>query len=926
MTTSRLSLGTSTPMKNNACKTPSNRIVAHLLAVGAVLLLASVATQAQVSFFTPPTYAGTGQLFVADFNGDGKPDLLSGDGTLQLATGKGTFTTGTPVAGGALAVADFNGDGKPDVLQQGTGTLLVLLGNGDGTFQKPISTPSGASLWAIAAGDLNGDGKADVVGVFNNSLIVYLSKGDGTFAAGVAYSLPNPPNWTVTSVILGDVNGDGKVDVTVIPTNGAQTQVVVFLGNGDGTLQSPKTSPGPVGAGFGLFPAVEGDFNDDGKPDLVISTGAYCDVCTGTWDIFLLLGNGDGTFQSPTAVIPWSGAGDLALAAADLNNDGKLDIVLENGVSSGQDVIFGETIAQIYMGNGEGTFSNANNYVLQFTLCYSCETAPPTSYLAIADFNLDGKPDIAAAGVVLLGNGNGTFQGIQLGAVQDFSGVTVTGDFAKNGKPGVAMLSNPQYFNNLYILSNNGAGALSLIHTYQLQQPGFAIVTTDLNGDGNLDLVVFQTDPISTTWGYSVLLGNGDGSFQSPIFYPQNVQANAYSYAVVVGDFNNDGKPDIAATLGGYSSLVVLLGNGDGTFAAPAYYYDDGAAFAASLVTADFNSDGKLDLAVGVPDPQNPTTAILFGNGDGTFQAAVFPSSLKGFAATLTADLRGNGKADLLGGAQVALGNGDGTFTVLPGYLQCGIGQVADINGDGIPDVIGPTGGCVQLGNGDGTFGSPVPIPNVRGIISVVDMNGDGRPDIVFPEGGAGVLLNNTTPDFAIGPASGSPTSQTVNAGQGAKFSLLVTPYGKFTGTVNLSCVITPKATPAPTCSLSSSSVQLSGSGRQPVTVTVGTTASVTSGMISYGGLPGGASPYLWTVALLASAMFFGRRLCGLAASATPIAVLVAAMLAGCGGGSSSSTPSTHTTPGTPAGTYTAAVTAASGSLQHTTTLTVVVQ
>jgi len=214
----------------------------------------------------------------------------------------------------------------------------------------------------------------------------------------------------------------------------------------------------------------------------------------------------------------------------------------------------------------------------------------------------------------------------------------------------------------------------------------------------------------------------------------------------------------------------------------------------------------------------------------------------------------------------------------------------------------------------------------VPGIISVVDMNGDGRPDIVFPEGGAGVLLNNTTPDFAIGPAPGSPNSQTISAGQSAKFSLLVTPYGKFTGTVNLSCAITPVVTPAPTCSLSSSSVQLSGNKNQPVTVTVGTTALVTSGMITYGGLPGGVSPYVWMVGLLASAMFFRRTLRGWAASAAPIAALLAAMLAGCGGGSSSSTQGTHTTPGTPAGTYTATVTATSGSLSHNATLSVVVQ
>jgi len=137
------------PVKSDlASKAALIRLVIGIALLGTVLMPVA---QAQVNFSPPPAFAAGGTLFMADFNGDGKPDILGSDGTLNLGKGDGTFTTGTPVAGTPLAVADFNGDGKPDVLEQGTFSLLVLLGNGDGTFQSPISTGSGASLTVVAA-------------------------------------------------------------------------------------------------------------------------------------------------------------------------------------------------------------------------------------------------------------------------------------------------------------------------------------------------------------------------------------------------------------------------------------------------------------------------------------------------------------------------------------------------------------------------------------------------------------------------------------------------------------------------------------------------------------------------------------------------------------------------------------------------------
>ncbi len=901
----------------------------------------SLSTQAQVSFFQPPTYAGSGSVFVADFNGDGKPDILTSDGTMNLGNGDGTFTLGTSVSvssGQVLAVADFNGDGKADVLEQGTGTLLVLSGNGDGTFQTAISTVSGASLSVVSAADLNGDGKADVVGLFGSSLLVYISKGDGTFAAGVSYNIGFTSFGFSPVLSLGDFNGDQKTDVVVsLAIISGAGQEITFLGNGDGTFQTtPKTSTGVVNPGFSAI----GDFNGDGRLDLALSQAI--NGCTGDCNGSVLLGNGDGTFQAPAVVFSNSeGVSFGALAAADMNGDGKLDLVVNQ---------IGAQVAQVYLGDGDGTFSITNDYIASMAINTG---GPPANQLAVGDFNGDKKVDVASLNSVLLGNGDGTFQGIPIGSIASVALASVAGDFEKDGTPDIAVEGFAGTALSLTILHNNGAGVLSPLHSYALpyalENYNSAIVTADFNGDGNLDLIVFAMVPNSSEWAYIELLGNGDGSFQSPVSYTESDAGSLAfggSSSFVVADFNNDKKPDIAFTFQGYAasssdSLGILLGNGDGTFAAPVFYYDDGFM---PLMLADFNGDGKLDLATSGVDSSTNTrqSAILFGNGDGTFQAAVFPTSLSGFQAQFSADLNNDGKADLISGAltpstitnQVALSNGDGSFTLLPA-LAYQVSAVADFNGDGKIDVVAtqntissigvpvPQQTGVLLGNGDGTFGSFINIVN-NGVlpldIQIADMNHDGTPDIVFPWfPGIGVLLNTATAvaqDFAITAASGSTSSQTISAGQTASFNLVVVPMGSFTGTVNLSCAVTPASATAPTCSLSTSSLQIGSSGAQPVIVKVSTTSATAAVEFSHS-LPPGTMPLTWSLLLLGSAWLCGRNRRRLLVLGAPVILLALAFCASCGGGSSSSSQGTK---------YDVTVTATAGSVSQNMALTVVVQ
>ena len=983
-----------------------------VIVISVAFLIVCCSVQAQVSFFQPPTFSENGVFFVADFNGDGKPDILSGDGTMNLGNGDGTFSPGTAVSGGALAVADFNGDGKPDVLQQGTGTLLVLLGNGDGTFQAPISSPSNANLLLVTTTDLNADGKADALGIFNNALIVYLGKGDGTFAAGVSYDLGSSSGgaWALS---FGDFNGDGKTDVVITTVESTFAGLEsAFLGNGDGTLQSAKTSATIQDPGY----VAVGDFNGDGKLDLAVSSnpdscGSPLFGCT----VSVLLGNGDGTFQAPASVIAASGS----LASADVDGDGKLDLVFQGD----------PTLAQTYLGNGDGTFSNAFNYVLRIPS--DVMTYPPESAIAVADFNGDGKPDVAIGGYLLLGNGSGALQATPLSAMPSGVGFGVTGVFDSSSLQGVAAGTGT----SLYILKNNGDGTLSISHSYTLQVQGYQIFASDLNGDGNVDLLVLNYDSSTLQAGYSFLSGNGDGSFQAPAFYPLNISGNA-----VLADFNHDKKLDLVIEEDN-QTVGILLGIGDGTFSSPVSYFTDGVGIP---VVADFNGDGNLDVASYVEtDPLQ--TSILYGNGDGTFKPAAFPPSLSGFLPSFAADLNNDGKADLISSDQVALGNGDGTFTMLPplsgnGGLPTVVG-VVDLNGDAKTDlIVNFASGShyvqteVVLGNEDGTFGTQINIPTVylpRPFL-ISDMNNDGRSDLIFfwntiAVSGIGVELNTTpsgfelsasplspasvtagnsatstvtvaptfgfngsvtlscsglpsgatcgfnpptivnssgssvltvsttagtvpgtypvkaqgsasaiansvavslvvqaSPDFALSPSSGSPTSQTISAGQTASFSLDVTPSGAFTGAVSLICAITPAVTPAPTCSLSSSLMNLTGSGTQTIAVSVKTTGSSSAILpLPDFRLPWTTIPWMLTMGLGGVLMLNRRRGAFVArACVAPILILFVGILMSCGG---SSTSTTTTTQGTPPGTYTTTVTATSGSLSHNTALQVVV-
>ncbi len=303
------------------------------------------------------------------------PPAASAD--LHLAPAVSYGTGGLPQA---VAVADFNGDSKPDlaVANNADGTVSVLLGNGDGTFQSKLDQAAGTSPVALAAADLNGDGKQDLAVATATGVSVLIGKGDGTFDDAVSYGAGG-----ASGVAIGDLNGDGKLDLAAASASG---NIAVFLGDGTGAFQ-PETD---YAVGRSPSSVAIGDLNGDGIPDAAV-TNAGSDTFS------VLLGNGDGTFQPETELgTPQHPA---SVAIGDLNHDGIADVVVGSGTLTSGSV-------SVFVGKGEAAFADRVDY----------PAGLGTASVALADVNGDGRPDVASANGVantvslLLGNGDGSLK------------------------------------------------------------------------------------------------------------------------------------------------------------------------------------------------------------------------------------------------------------------------------------------------------------------------------------------------------------------------------------------------------------------------------------------------------------------------------------------------------------------------------------
>jgi len=586
---------------------------------------------------------------------------------------------------------------------------------------------------AVAGGDFNGDGKVDlatseIVPPFDFSKIsLWFGDGQGGFENVISFTV----NGAIIGLDAGDFNKDGRLDLLGSGNGfgGFSAGFVELLGNGDGTFQIGNPVPtGPPGFSASIF----ADLNGDGRDDVVVANQTDSSV-------YVALSGADGKLGAPVkyqlSIAP------TTIAAADFNGDGKDDLVTANSNSP---------TLTLLTNNGSGGFSVASGP----------NTGGNNNSITTGDFNGDGKADIATAQTAsiaaLLGDGSGGFSPVK--KIGNKGGPAIIAeDFSGDGKDDLVLGGS-----TTTALFNDGAGNFNSTITYGTGTFTTAFVAKDFNGDGKIDLAASGHNSHTV----SILLNANGSAFQAPnVFEP-----SLFPSTLNVGDLNRDGKPDLVVA--NNLSFEVSFGDGKGSFVAPRRFDSlldlSGAISAVQL--GDFNKDGNTDLAfTGGPFSGAAGSVIVaFADAGGNFSAARTKKISVGARPVdlLAADFNGDGALDLAtanaasNDVSILLGNGMGDFIAAPAApvgLEPGSLAAADFNGDGKTDLAVANRNSavltILLGDGKGGFSSMlIGLGANPREVKTADVNGDGKADLIALQNNAGlvsVFLGNGGGGFA---------------------------------------------------------------------------------------------------------------------------------------------------------------------------------
>lgn len=650
----------------------------------------------------------------------------------------------------ATSAGDFDGDGNQDVVTASYDKLYVYYGNGTGTFDAaPLtvySYNSNTYVFPLAA-DFNSDGRSDIAFFRTNpqtsqpAIAVYFGNADKTFKVPV-FSSPSP---MPTDLKAADMDHDGKLDL-IGPAQASGNNLIVTY---KGDLSGGFAAADQANTGAAAVSAIPVDIDSDGLNDLVYGTSQ---------DLRVIRNLGGGAYAAPLTIATVS-FGFSSVRGADVNNDGKIDIIASQALTS-------TPIAAVRLGTGTFAFTTSPDITLN--------TNERATLTAIADLDLDGKKDLVFSSpnrtIIHRGAGDGTFA--QQTVIADGGGGDAfVSDVNGDGSPDIVANESIEF-------AVVGSGSFSVLMNYGDGTFISAPTVTTLAGTKDVETAHFNTDTLPDM----VIVNRGAGGGPGPIYVliqgtaagPSGSRANFTAaeivaektglvdpgvdgYAAATGDFNSDGRTDIIVAghgaFGAADNALYLRNLGNNTFATSLMRFGTGDIYDASA--ADVNGDGKADMittgAGGV--------LVSFGVGNGTFlaPAAYLPTVASG--RIVVADLDNDNDRDLailnynVNQIAILLNDGLGTFAaaaaVSPGSGLLDI-ACADMDRDGIKDIIaaGGAGVTVVPGTGGGAFGigQTFPITQVSALgVATGDWNQDGVPDVGVIAGRNTVvtLLNN---------------------------------------------------------------------------------------------------------------------------------------------------------------------------------------